>query len=351
MRTFKKKYVTLQLKNINNMKSTFYAAMTALLTLTACSPRVGTLLTKTYPANGAGLPVSVFMNPSLAPANSESLGVVSITDTGFSTLCDSVTVVELLKEEARKAGGNAVVVTEYIRPSIWRSSCHQMTGTILRVHDFDSFAQAADTDSAQLVTVKVIQPERKLPKITLAADFGYGYRTAPVDPDLSAVEKHYYQGLKSGYVVDAAFKYYFTDYMGAGLIYSAYNASQSMYGVNTDDLIQFVGPVFLTRMPFKDNRWLFNVDLGIGYMGYSEKSSSYSDKIKADGSTLGVYYNLGLEYRLKQNLGIGINMTAFSGVVYNFTKDTNGYKESVDLQKGEGLGQIQLLVGVRYYIK
>ncbi|GHV10647.1 hypothetical protein FACS1894162_5260 [Bacteroidia bacterium] len=325
------------------------------------------MITKTYPVNEADKSVTVFMDPSLAPTNSESLGVVSITDSGFSTKCDSVTVVELLKEEAHKAGGNAVLVTEYIRPSIWKSSCHQMTGTVLRVHDFDSFAQITDTDGSQLTTVKVIQPERKLPKFTLSANIGYGWRGAKMNPDFSMEEREYYKGLMSGLVGDASFNYYFNDYYGIGLIYSAYNANQDKYGRmafedgssetgnwKTNDLFQFIGPAFLMRVPVGNQKWILDCNIGLGYLDYSSKQTFASQSQRTYGATFGSYLSFGAEYKINEHWAIGLRFAEVIGILTNYTVDTNGNKKSfsVDNTKdGIGLGQFHVLAGIRYYIK
>ncbi|GHV26067.1 hypothetical protein FACS1894176_06040 [Bacteroidia bacterium] len=349
------------------MKYHYLVALSIVFTFTACSPHVGSMITKTYPVNETDKSVTVFMEPSLAPAHSESLGVVSIMDTGFSTKCDSVTVVELLKEEAHKAGGNAVVVTEYIRPSIWRSSCHQMTGTVLRVHDFDSFTQTTDSDFVQLTALKVIQPARKLSKITLSANIGYGWRLAKMDPEFKADERKYQKGLMSGLVGDVSLNYYFNDYYGIGLIYSAYSANQNMSGriiyedgssengnLKTNDLIQFIGPAFLARTPVYNQKWIFEGNIGIGYLDYTSKKTFESQHGKAYGATVGGYLSLGAEYKVDEYWAIGFRLAEVVGIVTSWTTDVNGYKESGSVdnpQNGIGLGQFQCLAGIRYYIK
>ena len=344
------------------MKLHFLFALLVVLCFTACAPRISTLMTKTYPSIKDDAPVEIFMDARAVPSGSESLGIIRITDTGLTTQCDSVTVVEHLKSEARKAGGNAVVVTEYIRPSFWRSNCHQMAGTILRVSNFDSGAIAVNSDSAQFANVHVIKPERKLSRITFAADFGYGWRTARLDPDLSGFDRAYYKGLMSGWVYDASFNYYFNDYYGLGLLYSAYIANQSMYGTDlssgvegelkTNDLIYFVGPAFLMRLPLANEKWTLNCDIGAGYLNYISNRTFGREKARAYGATFGTYFNLGAEYKLEKNWALGLRLASIGGGLTSWTIEQNGYKEVIKADKGgEGLQQLQLLLGLRYYIK
>ncbi|MDR0507589.1 MAG: hypothetical protein LBH32_12370 [Dysgonamonadaceae bacterium] len=335
------------------------------LTVASCSPRIGKVITKTYSALENNEPIEVFMDAQTAPSNSESLGVASVTDdAGFSINCDSLTVINLLKEEARKVGGNAVLITEHVRPSFWGSSCHQMTATILKVFDYDSQNVQENPDSSKLTVIKVIKPERKLPVMNLSVNFGRGWRLAKINPDLTIEEKDYYKDLMSGWIYDASFNYYFNDFYGVGFHYSLFTSSQHAYGTatfdgysetgyrNTNQYIQFIGPVFSARTSSKDLQWLFDYSIGIGYLGYSSKDTFTSHIYKGDGSTVGFYMGLGVEHKLNKNWGVGVRCSTISGVVTKMNNDRDGIKETItvdDVNKGEGLGQIQLLAGIRYY--
>ena len=71
------------------------------------------------------------------PDKSEILGECKIGDSGFSTKCDYNTVLETLKSEARKVGGNAIKITKHKSPD-FGSTCHRMTATILKLtNDFE----------------------------------------------------------------------------------------------------------------------------------------------------------------------------------------------------------------------
>ncbi|MDL2241660.1 hypothetical protein LJB91_01975 [Bacteroidales bacterium OttesenSCG-928-L03] len=123
------------------MKRTNVICLLGLLLLCSCGGmRVTTSALKTYPALSEDEPIPVYFQKEDVPVDSESLGVTGALDSGMTATnkCDSITAVEHLKTEARKIGGNAVLVTEYRKPSIWGSSCHQMVATVLRVHDFSS---------------------------------------------------------------------------------------------------------------------------------------------------------------------------------------------------------------------
>ncbi|GHV59489.1 hypothetical protein FACS1894182_13650 [Bacteroidia bacterium] len=126
-------------------KAFFYLGV--LLVFIACSPKISTIVNKNYAALDYLEDVYVFGVEEPAPANAESLGVVKIGDSGFSANCDWDVVIDKAKLEARKIGGNALKITKHTPPSIFGSSCHQITADILRVENWDNVDFIAETDS------------------------------------------------------------------------------------------------------------------------------------------------------------------------------------------------------------
>jgi outer membrane protein W len=179
---------------------------------------------------------------------------------------------------------------------------------------------------------------------------------------MSSDEKEYNKGLMNGPVWNATFNYYFKDYYGLGLIYSVYSASQDKYGyledygqgnLVTKDLITFIGPAFVLRYAFNKN-WISNISLGVGYLGYTSKQTFPSLSGKMTGATLGLSSTVGIDYKINQHWGIGLNCATTSGLLNSMTKDVNGYKTTIKPdreEEKEGLGQMQLYLGIRYYIK
>lgn len=322
----------------------------------ACSPRIGTMITKTYPALETDSPVEVYMLKQAVPKQSESLGVVSVGDTGFSTKCDSATVIGLIKEKARQSGGNAVLITEYVKPSFWGSSCHQMTATVLKVYDFLLPEDVEGTANfAGMEDVKVIKPDRKLPKVDMMANFGYGKRLASISTSLSSTQRDAMKDLMSGTIWDLSFKYYFSDIMGIGLDYSGYRATTDKIAndvVPTNDMMTYIGPSYLIRYS-PDQKWIFDSLLGLGYLGYSSSADYMSVDQKVTGVTVGAKWDVGVSYKFSEHWGVGANLSLLSGVLNKVTLHENGRKMSVDLgdNEKEGLGQFRIGLGIRYYIK
>jgi hypothetical protein len=128
------------------MKHFFIYLVGVSLFLGACSPRITTQINKNYSPLDYKEDIVVFKLEDPIPDQSEELGTVRIGDTGFSTKCGYEVVIDAAKLEARKAGGNALKITEHTLPN-FVSSCHQITATILKVTDFSSLSQISEKDS------------------------------------------------------------------------------------------------------------------------------------------------------------------------------------------------------------
>jgi hypothetical protein len=99
----------------------------------ACAPKVRTQIGKNYSPLGEYEEIIVFGLGERFPAGAEELGTVRISDTGFTLACTYEIVIEKAKIQARKAGGNALVITEHKAPNFFGSSCHQIQAKIIRL--------------------------------------------------------------------------------------------------------------------------------------------------------------------------------------------------------------------------
>lgn len=106
-----------------------------LFLLSCCTPLVTTKLNQSIPQSYKDESIKVFGLNSVTPADAEVLGTVKIGDTGFTATrnCTFGEVLNSAKDEAKKAGGNAIKIVEHIPPG--NSTCHRMTVKILRLVD------------------------------------------------------------------------------------------------------------------------------------------------------------------------------------------------------------------------
>jgi hypothetical protein len=339
----------------------------------SCTLKVNKNVIKAYPPQ---LPDSTFMfYYAEMPNNAEVIGTLSITDGGATLNCDSATVFELAKLEVGKSGGDALLVTEHKRPGLFGSSCHQITGAILKIHDtianedFSSGLSSASSntpapkDTIAMTTVKFEMP-RYLPTMIFGLDAGYGWRTAKIDPNEEPFQRNILENIASGFVWDASASYIFKNGYGIRLSYAQYLASYSVSAVRNEtyqsgtfsikDNISYVGPAFAMFTHFgQDKDWFLTYYMGLGYMTYSSNATFLNDKSVTTGETLGVQLGFGIEHKIYPELGIGLNMELLGGVLSSWEVNDNGDRKTYQTEenKGEGLGQFRIAVGLRYYIK
>ena len=113
--------------------------LAALIFLGSCNPKITTSLSKSYAPLDYREEVVVIGLNQPEPDDAETLGQVKIGDTGFSTNCDYNVVIDKAKLEARKAGGNAIKITEHKPPTAMGSSCHRITANVLKVKDIEVY--------------------------------------------------------------------------------------------------------------------------------------------------------------------------------------------------------------------
>jgi hypothetical protein len=349
------------------MKKVILLICPLLIAVSACSPRIGSTVLKQYPALDVSETVSVYSRPQQVPAHSEVLGSVVAADAGATTKCDSSTMIGLVKEEAKKIGGNAVLITKHVRPSIWASSCHQFEGTILRVDPAGDTLPSDDLTAAAYLA----EPEskgRKLPRFTFGADGGVGWRLNRPNDQMPAIEKVIYNNLRFAPSWNAYADYFFSDHYGIRLSYQASHASASEYvtiydtegdrtlasgKMNAYVQISYVGPAFVMRGASKKQKWLYDVAIGLGYLHYKENWKFPNYFITSSGSTVGALLSIGLEYKFAENWGFGFNLLETSGIMTQVNVNQNGAVRSVSTSanEGNGVARLELLFGVRFHIK
>ena len=108
--------------------------------LSACSPRISKQLYKSLPPLDLTNDVKVLSLTDSIPVISAQLGTIKVEDSGMTTKCKYEDFIEVAKNEARKAGGNAIKVIEHIPPHAERhglgfyySNCHQITVMVLKI--------------------------------------------------------------------------------------------------------------------------------------------------------------------------------------------------------------------------
>ncbi len=179
----------------------------------------------------------------------------------------------------------------------------------------------------------------------VAFSLGGGYRIAAA---AQGVDKSYINGLRPGWVLGADVDYYFSDYLGAGVKFSMFNASNKGYsseGKIEDKVVNlFVGPVFATRILSPSKKNMLNMNLAFGYMRYRDdgKVGPYTGAITAN--TFGTVYEAGYAWGLSEHLALGVQLSLMLSSFSSATIVFDGQTKSGKLSSPENLSRIDLTV-------
>jgi hypothetical protein len=230
----------------------------------------------------------------------------------------------------------------------------EIRNTLLPVSDVTSY-QTDYYQTAEVPSYK-IPGNRNYPRFRFAVSGGWSYRTGRLPQNISSGASDYLQELKSRFHYDAGLSYYFSEYLGAGFRYSEYLSSNSDdgsigYGSMSDRIrINFAGPVFSTRLFNQTKKNCLLLDLGIGYLGYHNKAFFTLEKFTLKGGTTGLYWNIGYDIGISQNLVLGFQLSLISGLSSEYKRSNGTRMEVIKLEKDahENLSRIDLSVGLRF---
>lgn len=165
-----------------HLKTVNLYGVAMLLLMTACSPKVVTHISKVYPDIIPTDSVYVIELGDKVPNTAETIGRISVVDRGTSSKCRYDQVLHLAQEATGKNGGNGLAITDHLKPSFWGSSCHQISGLMLRLSDrqVDTMKVNPVQDMIELdhVVTKERAENRRAPSSTFEGSIGYGWVTS-----------------------------------------------------------------------------------------------------------------------------------------------------------------------------
>jgi len=185
------------------MKKTEFLLMTVLILLSSCSPRITTSIQKTYEPIARTQEVKVLKSLTELPQGAELLGKVDIGDSGFSNNCSYDTVLNAAMQEARKAGGNTICITNHLTPD-FSSACHRISANIYKINPLSEKNTVQQSDSSQLQnTVAAINDTIEIIKKSLGFQYKYKGEMLTLSQLGTMLEKNtraedLYKSVKSG---------------------------------------------------------------------------------------------------------------------------------------------------------
>lgn len=127
-----------------------FMLVAATILLFACTPKVKTIIAEERVPLEFDAPVLLLYPGDVTPQNTDFIGEVKITDTGMSTDCNLVLVLEWAKYRARMAGGNVLKLTKH-RPPQLNSYCHEIEAEILNLDNPELFEELYHQDPSEII--------------------------------------------------------------------------------------------------------------------------------------------------------------------------------------------------------
>jgi hypothetical protein len=115
------------------MKSIYFFVLLliAILFLSSCSPTVAVTQLRKYPPKESTEQVVVYNQSDKIPSQLSQIGRIKIGDSGFSSNCSWIEVINKAKEECSRLGGDAIHIIEVKKPDML-STCYRIKVNVLR---------------------------------------------------------------------------------------------------------------------------------------------------------------------------------------------------------------------------
>lgn len=314
--------------------------------LTSCSPKISSNFTKRYPALKETDSIKVYTPDqyhSRDNSKDEVLGSIIVRDGGFTTNCGYDRMLQIVKDTARKNGGDIIGLNIHLEPSLLGSSCHQFNADILKSNTFTKDSSAVRQDAMKnhfKAATKDTLKHKFLLKFVAGAAFKIGEKDTS-----SEFTKAVADVLDHGTQITLNGLYKYNKYNGFGLKYSYANYGGSVenvtlsfnnnrpnefgvYDIQTD--IHYFGLTLFTSYPIVDLKNIISWDFSLGYFSYKE-TSGINTALTAETGSLGLDFNLGYQKNVSERLELGVNMGLFLGFVSDYTFSDGIVTEKISL--------------------
>jgi len=191
---------------------------------------------------------------------------------------------------------------------------------------------------------------------------GWSYRVAKLADNINSYSEQYIQDLRPGYHYGLDLSCYLSESLGFGFQYTEFrsknasddaiiilpNGSKQKVQVRDDITINFIGPLFCTRLFNANKKNSLLLNFGMGYMGYTDEAFFIND-FTIKGGTVGLCLDIGYDIGLSETFALGFKLSFLNGILDQFDLSYGMVSETVILEEGyyEGLSRIDLSIGLR----
>lgn len=250
------------------------------------------------------------------------IGSIIVGDHGITKNCDSITMINIVKDSARANGGNLIGIVRHQKPSFWSSTCHQFYAHILK----ENVVSLDTLSTKKYVTLaEKIKIANTYPKLSLIYNNTFLFRTVSTDYS-SEFDKNIKKQLKKGYGTSIAAYYNFKKNGGYGLKYGYMNYTatyRNAYTTFNDGRPRETGTykaqsqVHYFALSSHSNFDFGNtkkntITLGssVGYTQYTEHNGILT-QVKTTGNSIGFELNTGYLRKLSPKFSLGIHLGLF----------------------------------------
>ncbi|MGY5355578.1 hypothetical protein [Wenyingzhuangia sp. IMCC45467] len=327
--------------------------------ITSCSPYIRSDFSRNYASLTSNDSIKV-LSPEIYLNRNNSrdlkIGTIIVGDKGATKNCDSITMLNIIKDSARVHGANMIGITKHIKPSFWGSSCHQFSADFLR----ENVIKVDSSNQKYTTLAEKIKKENSYNKFLFTYKGSYLHRTAKED-NSSDFNQKLSKLLKKGYGMSFAAYYNNIKNSGFGLKYKRMNYGGTLNNtqvtfndsrpsengaLNVDVVVNYFA--FSGRSDFRFGKSQKNnifLESSIGYTSYHE-TSGINTKIKTTGGNIGYDVNIGYLRSLGSSFDVGLNLGYFASNISQLTIDDGRETNTFNLEKSEALNLNNLNIGV-----
>lgn len=335
------------------MRTISFICVAAVMIGCTSTPKVVTDVTEILPPRKTTDVVVYDVNDSM-PANARSIGKLKVTDGGFTPTrkCQFVDMLSIALGQTAESGGNALHIDEHRYPDL-RSTCHRIWGTMYIIPD--SIVNKYPSQSIQeveerydealleaMVATQLEQEEKRKkeldnPKNVIMVNAGVSWITSEIQTPFHLYKNHV------GFGMNVDYQHIWGSGLGLGIDYLYYNTSfDGDITYNT----HYIGPSIVGSMMSRNSLWRMNLALGIGYAYNTENVSAsiYGYPSSKSESSVGVFGQIGAEYKLAKHVGVGVQLSYLTMRLDR----PEGYDTSK--YKFYGVKRFDLMAGLRFYL-
>ena len=202
------------------------------------------------------------------------------------------------------------------------------------------------------------------PRHLIALNSGYSYDPGRQNTGFSPDFESYLDQLRSGFHLEASYIYYVDKSIGFGVLANYFRSSGDEADVSgTDEIgnpviadlsgevnVYFIGPLFSVRFLNKSQKNALILNTAIGYISY-EEAATYVSEIVTTGNGLGLSSIIGYTIGLNQNLSLGLQLGATSGLFRKVEIASGNNVTEVRLPDNErpvSSSRLDFSIGLRY---